>query len=235
MMFNQSEVFWAYHSNGRYILSHFKYGNCVFSVDGTSLPEIEKYYKEDLDELGIHYELCDNELLIYDPEVVEWEEVTAPILKVCGSQASSRTFGTYTGKIPSSNMFEAAQNYRQEARKKIYDLRFAIEKKEFESSFTTKSKDGISIWWTDDDINFFHSSDIDTSKYFLFNLAHHNSCYSFEGLVILKSALKGKHYITLEVPEWHVGIVIGKGGANIKKLTQELGLRHITVKAFDED
>jgi len=48
--------------------------------------------------------------------------------------------------------------------------------------------------------------------------------YTGENLVIDKEAIKGKKSVTIKVPDNIKGLVIGKGGQNIKRMSEELGV-----------
>ena len=140
--------------------------------------------------------------------------------------------GTHTEKVPSPKMVQAAKEYSQRITDKIHDIGLVKEKKDFENYFAAESKDGICVWWENDADDLLQPGNMD-DKYFPFNLTRCE--FYFKGLIILKDALKGKQTITLKVPKFHISRVIGKGGANIKRLADELGLRYIKVVACDED
>lgn len=231
-MFEEYNIFWGEQPNGRYTLNHLdSHGGANF-LQKNLLPRYTSCFADTFKELGINYELSDTgELLVYDPEVVEYEEVSAPLRRLCGYQVGI-VLGTHTEKVPSPKMVQAAKEYSQRITDKIHDIGLVKEKKDFENYFAAESKDGICVWWENDADDLLQPGNMD-DKYFPFNLTRCE--FYFKGLIILKDALKGKQTITLKVPKFHISRVIGKGGANIKRLSDELGLRYIKVVACDED
>ncbi len=231
-MFEEYNIFWGKQTNGRYTLNHWGSRGGANFLQKNLLPRYASHLADTFKELGISYELSDTgELLVYDPEVVEYEEVTAPLHRLCGYQVGI-VLGTHTEKVPSPKMVQAAKEYSQRITDKIHDIGLVKEKKDFENYFAAESKDGICVWWENDADDLLQPGNMD-DKYFPFNLTRCE--FYFKGLIILKDALKGKQTITLKVPKFHISRVIGKGGANIKRLADELGLRYIKVVACDED
>ena len=129
-------------------------------------------------------------------------------------------------------MMKAAQEYFEAAGKKVWQAEIAHERENFEEYFTSESNDGICCIWIVDDMDSFKGKDLDP-KYnsFVLNSNAFNTMY----LVILKSAIKNKQTVTLKVPSYCVGMVIGKGGARAKMLAQELGVRYVKIESYEEN
>lgn len=224
-----SNVFWA-NINGIYQLRYKNDCNIALAVPG--LPSFPRYREQDLKALKIYYEDNGTRLITYNPKVVEWEVVTAPIIKLNGSTVTSHHLGYHTGNVPTSHMIQVANNYFLNSKQRLEGFILEREQLEFDEYFKNHSLDGISCWWYEDDYAILSSKNMD-EKYFLFNLAP--SGHSFEGLAIFRKALKAKTVVTIKVPRRYVSQTIGKNASNVKKLSAGLGLSYIKVMADDEN
>ena len=221
------QFFWL-EENGRYVLGQLSEGYPDRALE-EYLPQLPKCDEKILKDLSVNYVVdSDNMLSIFDPKVVEWEEITAPILKVNGFERIV-DFKGYTGRKPSIRMLKAAQKYYDRIKKQIDEVNLSNEKKDFENYFKTMTSDGISIWWWQEDWTYLRPSNLD-GNYFFFDLSRVilDDIVSIQGLIILISAVEGKNSIILKVPKRFVGRIIGKGVCNVKRLEKKLGV-HITV------
>ena len=57
-----------------------------------------------------------------------------------------------------------------------------------------------------------------------------NRTHTYKALIIDKSQVEGKKFLELEVPDSEKGLAIGRGGSNIKRVAEELGVKYIKVK-----
>ena len=224
-----SNVFWT-NINGIYQLRYKNEHNIALAVP--SLPSFPRYREPELKTLKIYYEDNGSRLITYNPKVVEWESVTAPIIKLNGMAVTSHHLGYYTGNFPSSYMLKVANNYFLCAKQRLEDFILEKESAEFDQYFESHSLDGISCWWNEDDYAILSSKNMD-EKYYLFNLAP--SGHLFEGLAIFREALKVRTSVTIIVPRRYVSQLIGKNASNVKKISEELGLSYIRVIANDEN
>ena len=233
MELNSQQVYWFY-ENGRYTLGKLSAGYPC-TIFEKQLPSFSRSDEEDLQTLQANYQVDeDGTLTIFNPAVVEWEEITAPILKKSGFHIIGE-FGMNTGKIPSDRMLKAAHDYYRKLGKQIYEINLSLEKEELKSVFKRTSADGICIWWEQEDWTYLRPSNLDDDYIFIdFSLPLHYDVWSVRGLIILKSAIQGKSVITLKVPKCFIGQVIGKGGCNVKKIAKELGVRYINVEPNTE-
>lgn len=182
-------------------------------------------------ELNANYHVEYNGYLsVFDPTVEEWEDIGALVLKVRGLHIVGEG-GFYKGKVPSERMLEAAKEYDKKLRKQIFEILLSEEKNDFEYHFKSTTSDGISILWYQPEWEYLSASTLD-EKYYFFDLSHTSP--GFEGLIILQSAVQGKSNITLKVPRYFIGRIIGKGGCNVKRLAKELGVRYIKVEPDTE-
>lgn len=224
------QLYWL-EKNGHYALGTISAGYPVTLFE-KQLPQFSKSDEELLKEVKANYYIESNGLLsVFDPMVEEWEYIGAPVLKVQGLHIVCEC-GFHKGKVPSKRMLESAKEYHNMLRKQIYKIALSDEKKCFDTWFHHTTTDGISKWWEQSDWEYLRVSNID-EKYYFFDLSRFlaGDIYCTEGLIILKSAVQGKSHITLKVPAYLVGRIIGKGGCNIKKLAKEIGVRYIKVEA----
>lgn len=224
-----SDVFWT-NINGIYQLKYKNEHNIALVLP--SLPSFPRYREPELKTLKIYYEDNGSRLITYNPNVVEWEAVTAPIIKLNGLLVTSHHLGYHTGNFPTAHMLKVANNYFLCAKQRLEDFILEKESAEFDQYFESHSLDGISCWWNEDDYAILSSENMD-EKYYLFNLAP--SGHPFEGLAIFRKALKVRTTVTITVPKCYVSKLIGKNASTIKKLSDGLGLSHIKVKAENEN
>lgn len=231
MELNYQQVYWFY-ENGRYTLGKLSAGYPC-TIFEKQLPRFSRSDEEDLQTLQANYQVDeDGALTIFNPNVVEWEEITAPILKKSSFHIIGE-FGMHTGKIPSDRMLEAARNYYETLQRQIYEINLSIEKNYFDSDFQRKSADGICIWWREDSGIYLNSSNLDKKYLFIdFSSQLYDGVWDVKGLIILKSAIQGKDVITLKVPKYIIGQVIGKGGCEVRRLAKKLGVRYIKVEPY---
>lgn len=229
-----SEQLYWFEENGRYTLGRHSNGYPTTFFE-KQLPQFSQSDEEVLKELKANYRVESNGYLsVFDPMVEEWEDIGAPVLKVQGFHIVAES-GFYKGKVPSQRMLEAAKEYGKKLRKQIYRIALSEEKKWFDDWFHRTTSDGISKWWEQSDWDYLRVSNMD-EKYYFFDLSRilSGDIYCTEGLIILKSAVQGKSSITLKVPRYLIGRIIGKGGCNAKRLAKEIGVRYIKVEPDTE-
>ena len=226
---NYEQLYWL-EENGRYTLGKLAAGYPV-TLHEKQLPKFSQSDEEVLKELKANYKVESNGYLsVFDPMVEEWEDIGAPVLKVKGLHIVGEG-GFHTGKVPTKRMLEAADEYYTSFRKQIYKIYLSEEKNFLDDWFHRTTTDGISKWWEESDWEYLRVSNLN-EKYYFFNLSRilPGDIHCTEGLIILKSAVQGKSSITLKVPRYLIGRIIGKGGCNVKRLAKEIGVRHIKVE-----
>ena len=231
MSLNSKQLYW-FKENGRYTIGKLIQGYPI-NIREKILPQLSSSFERELQKLAANYQIeKDGQLSIFDPNIIEWEEITAPVLKKKGFNILGE-LGKYTGKIPSNKMMEAAQEYYIQIHTQMYKNNLPIEKNMFDKYFETYSKDGISVWWNQEFWTYLRISNFD-KKYLFFDLSYcfGNDTMTIQGLVILKSAIDGKNSITLNVPKRYIGTIIGKGGHGIKNLMRKLKVQYIDINAI---
>lgn len=229
------ELFWI-KEYGRDKLMYF---NPVLGLVGTlheiDLPRISIDYEEELKELGVPYEICDNWCIIHDPNVEEYHDITEPFMTISEGHPKriSASPVKHTGKIPTNNMLKAAESYRNKVWEDIKPLLLRDAQKRFDKFFERSSKNGLICCWKIDivSVGIFSVSEIFSgkwgSKYYLIPLE--NKLHDY--IVISKVAFKGQSRITLKVPERYVGQLIGHGGENSRKHAHALGVDRVNFEA----
>lgn len=228
------KLFWT-KKNGRDTLMYvgfiFGWAETLYNIE---LPWFPIYYEEELKELGVPYEIYDRQCIIHDPDVEEYQDITAPLMTVVNLKPNqiSTSPVKYTGKIPTNKMLEAAKSYFEKVREDLKQLVLSKEQKRFDAYFEKHSKEGVLHWESDillDDLlsvsDFFSGKW--GSKYYRIPLEN-----GFDGcIVISKAAFKGQSRITIKVPRWYVGQLIGRGGENAKKHAHALGVDYVKFEA----
>lgn len=228
------KLFWA-KKNGRDTLMYVS--PCLGlagTLDGINLPWFPIHYEKELKQLGVPYEIYGDQCLIHDPDVEEYRDITEPLMTVVDGKVKQIFTSPvkYTGKIPTNNMLEAAYSYYEKVWEDLKQLVLPKEQKLFDEYFEKNSKDGI-VYWVN---NLGFTSILSVSdlfsgkwgaKYYQIPLQHG----SYNYIVISKATFKGQSRITLKVPEWYVGQLIGFRGENAKKLAHELGVGYVKIEA----
>lgn len=227
------ELFWTKVNGRDKLMSVSRIFGTAETLYEIELPRLSIHFEEELKELGVNYEI-DESCLIHDPNVEEYHEITAPFMEIAKGRPKQISISPvkYTGKIPTNAMLEAANSYREKVLKDLKQLALPKEQKFFDECFEKSSKDGFVFW--DNDlywVSLLSVSDLFSgkwgSKYHLIPLQ--TSIYNY--MVISKAAFKGQTRITLKVPYWLVGQLIGHGGENAKKLARELGVGYVKIEA----
>ncbi len=223
----RTKLFW-YEKDGQYVLKEELAGGKMGNPFAYQLPSEPAFMEQQLQELQISHKRVEDKCVIYNPEVIEWTELTAPVAKFDGRVQYVKG-ELHTGKVPTQKMQEAASKYYWTKEEQIREIEYSKGREDFEKYFARESEDGICCWW-EEDYDSLPANEMD-KKYVLVHLTRPGR--GFDGLVLLKSAASGKTTIILKVHEWDMGRVIGKGGKNVKKIAEVLGVKTVKVKSIE--
>lgn len=223
----RKNLFWR-EVNGVYELEEELAGLSVGIAQDYYMPKEPMFMEQELKNINVSFKRIGEDCIIFDPEVEEWTKLTAPIAKL-DDRVKYISGAKHTGEVPTSKMVKAAWKYYWNISSKIELLKLAQSREEFEEYFARESEDGICCWW-EEDIDWITAKELDT-KYVGVHLGRTER--SFDGLVLLKSAAKGKSVITIKVHEWDMGRVIGKGGQNVKRIAEALDVKTVKVKSIE--
>lgn len=185
-----------------------------------------KLFLELLETMGFHGKKIEgNKVQFIDPEHEAYEDLDLPLYEAANKCDTSFSYlnTSYVKKnVPTKETVKSAYEYRDMVYKKIKETNvisevvFGIE----------SSLDGVSIIYeTKEDV----SEILNKEKFLVFHIKKpYGSYYMYKSLII--SRAMAKHFsengkIQIVVPKDIAGIVIGKKGGNITKLSEELGIK----------
>lgn len=205
------------------------------SVHGFEVNEINPLIMKKLEENGIDYELegdsflepCRYVLTTFDTKIVE---ITAPLyefdLKIGDYVLISES---YTDEENNPNEYELVKSIYFRCCQEVADEQAKV----FEDLFNERTLDGISSVVTissnpDRQPNYFYEQYIPTEyikvceKNIPFTRDKHDVVF------IKKMDAKGQ-VVTIKIDDFYKGLVIGKGGENIKRISRMINARKIKV------
>lgn len=230
------ELFWTKVNGRNELMTVRHYSGSAEIIRGIDFPRIPICYEEELKQLGVSYEIDGDDVIIYDPNVKEYHDITAPFMVLVGMKPKqiSASPVKYTGKIPTNDMLVAAHSYHSKVWEDIKQLSLSNARKYFMEHFAEYSEDGILRFHGE----FFRDNILSVSELFSGEWGSKfriilipRGIKSGYYIVILKAEVKGKSQITLKVPEWYAGKFIGSGGRNVKALARELGVGYVKIEA----